>query len=252
MICWLSSPSSSDPICELTFSLPNPFFFCFARQYDHPGAGTVMLDSTFQYYGTAKTLQDGTFWFKTHRPGIYSGRPTHIHFKVWVGGVNILTSQYYFSDENTSYPSALQLELQEETTEEGITYFSTSKTIRVNLNLGGSGPFTPSDQEGPFYPVSNFFDFDNDLTNTTAAQDFDEGTLIPTVSPSASPSIAPSSAAPATTNNEGSMRPTTFDDVLPTSSPSGKPFSDIIKHFYIIEYNKNWKPLITYLPFLQQ
>lgn len=203
---------------NIFLSTSSSSFFFLSRRYDHPGAGAVTLNPNFQYYGTAKTSEDGGFWFKTHRPGIYSGRPTHIHFKVWVGGVAILTSQLYFLDENTSYPSTLQLELKEEIDEDGLTYFSTSKTIRVNLNLGGSGPFTPRDMEGPFYPAVEFFDFDSDLTNT---QNSNEGTPIPTVSPSASLSLEPSSAAPVT-NNEGSIHPTldTFDDVLPTSSPS--------------------------------
>ena len=134
-------------------------------EYKHPAASSTSLDPTFQYYGTALTMEDGTFWFRTYRPGIYIGRPTHIHFKVWVNGNSILTSQFYFDDEATGYDEMQVLELEEHDFGDDKNGFITNKTIVVNLNLGGTGPFTPRDAEGPFYPLDDFFNLDNDLTD---------------------------------------------------------------------------------------
>lgn len=137
--------------------------------YDHPGfdTGGVSLLPNFQYFGTANTTSDGSFLFKTHRPGIYPQRPvTHIHYKVWWKGDDVLTSQFYFIDENTSQPPSLQLTVQEQ--EDGT--LSTSKTITLDFGLGGSESITPSQTEGPFYPAVNFFHLDSDLTVVTAEE----------------------------------------------------------------------------------
>jgi len=176
-------------------------------EYNHPRASSTSLDPTFQYYGTATTNEDGTFWFRTHRPGIYTGRPTHFHYRVWVDGRSILTSQFYFADENTPYTDMQVLELEEYDFGAGMNGFATNKTIVVNLNLGGTGPFTPSDALGPFYPVVDFFDADNDLTNNTSPSN---GT------PSSSPTLSPSKSPVA----QLSDIPVQSDgDSIPSTSP---------------------------------
>jgi protocatechuate 3,4-dioxygenase beta subunit len=155
--------------------------------YDHPNAdGSDSLDSTFQYFGTAKTDSDGSFWFLTHRPGIYTGRPTHFHFKIWIDGENVLTSQFYFADENTNYSDMQIIELRGHEFDDGTFGFVANKTIVVDFDLGGDGPFTPSDMEGPFYPVVDFFKFDNNLINATVSSDTALGfsTGAPTKTPS--------------------------------------------------------------------
>lgn len=138
--------------------------------YDHPNfstGGTPLL-SDFQYFGTATTDSDGGFVFKTYRPGVYPQRPvTHIHYKVWLDGNDVLTSQFYFVDENTSQPASLQLTLEEQ--DDGSV--ATNKTIALNLGLGGSEPITPSQQAGPFYPTVDFFNFDSDMTVVTADEE---------------------------------------------------------------------------------
>ncbi|KAL3902871.1 MAG: hypothetical protein SGILL_010664 [Bacillariaceae sp.] len=172
--------------------------------YDHPrdlqGNGNPSLLDDFAYFGTSTSDMDGKFEFITYRPGIYTGRPmTHIHFKVFSvegkeRGVRTqrLTSQFYFSDENhTQFPQSVQLDLQPvenmtaEAEENGTMtrYFETTKTIVVNMNLGGNETLTPSQQEGPFYPVVNFFNVGHDMTNTSG--------LVRTEAPS-SASAAPS------------------------------------------------------------
>lgn len=141
--------------------------------YDHPAElNTHLRDLSFQFYGTATTDDDGSFSFRTYRPGIYEPRPTHIHFKVWLNGTELLTSQLYFADENPNQPASLILDLVEVTDENGEPAMSTSKTIVVNMDGNGSQALTPSQQEGPFYPVVDFFGYDNDLTtlDPTAVQ----------------------------------------------------------------------------------
>lgn len=132
--------------------------------YDHSGMSGE-IDPQFQYYGTATAGTDGSFVIKTQRPGIYSIRPiTHFHYKVFYGGVEKLTSQFYFSDENPAYPQSQVLTVQNVVDFDGTTASKTTKTIVIDMGTGGSTPLTPRDQEGPFYPEVNFTAYDNDLT----------------------------------------------------------------------------------------
>lgn len=55
-------------------------------------------DPNFQYWGKNETGADGSYSFITLVPGRYAPRPAHIHYKVWVDGRNVLTSQIYFSN----------------------------------------------------------------------------------------------------------------------------------------------------------
>lgn len=54
----------------------------------------------YRYYGQVATDASGAFAFTTLRPGWYLNgadyRPAHIHLKVWVRGVDRLTTQLYF------------------------------------------------------------------------------------------------------------------------------------------------------------
>lgn len=149
--------------------------------YNHPqfNTGGVPLVSYFQYFGTATTAGDGTFDFKTYRPGIYAARPiTHIHFKIWWEGDDILTSQFYFMDENRAQPPSLQLALLPQ--EDGTVI--TNKTIVVNMGLGGSEPITPSQTAGPFYPVVDFFGYDSDMTVVTPLEGPEDSNPATTIS----------------------------------------------------------------------
>jgi protocatechuate 3,4-dioxygenase beta subunit len=176
--------------------------------YNHPvdlrSRGNPELLQDFTYYGTAATDSAGSFNFTTYRPGIYTGRPiTHIHYKVFSQDENNtrterLTSQFYFADENINgFSPALQLDLvplQQMTAGSGnrIRYFETRKTIIVDMNLGGNTTLTPSQQEGPFYPVVDFFDVGSDLTNATFSSVASwpapaSGGASPTAAPTANP-----------------------------------------------------------------
>ncbi|MEZ4679950.1 MAG: hypothetical protein R2932_37595 [Caldilineaceae bacterium] len=140
--------------------------------YDHPGdAGTDNRDRTFQFYGTATTDAEGWYAFRTILPGRYEPRPRHIHFKVKQEGNTLLTSQFYFSDDVAEVQGEgmfravgasgdlLLLQLVQ-----GEALLLANGQIVVNTGSGsGTLPLTPSQGEGPYYPVVTLADYDNDL-----------------------------------------------------------------------------------------
>ena len=67
-----------------------------AGDYDITGAQK-------RYYGQVATDAEGAFQFTTLMPGRYLNgptyRPAHLHIKVWVGGVQKLTTQIYFDGD---------------------------------------------------------------------------------------------------------------------------------------------------------
>mmetsp|Transcript_1347 Transcript_1347/g.2790 ORF Transcript_1347/g.2790 Transcript_1347/m.2790 type:complete len:244 (-) Transcript_1347:897-1628(-) len=116
--------------------------------YFHPGDDLDghELQEDFSYFGTATTDANGSFNFRTYRPGIYQSRPiTHIHFKVFVDGTEKLTSQFYFDDENVGrwYDEMLILDLQDGVDEDGSQIKITQKEVVVNMDLGGFVKQTP-------------------------------------------------------------------------------------------------------------
>lgn len=146
--------------------------------YRHPNpaasnTGDEYLEN-FQYYGADSTNDFGEFKFTTYRPGIYSGRPiTHFHVKFWdssdEGGDELLTTQFYFRDENTNFDESLILDLEKDTLWTGADD-SYNTNVTVVIDTFGSGPLegTPSQQQGPFYPVIDFSGYDNDLTSCSS------------------------------------------------------------------------------------
>ena len=75
----------------------------FAQQAEdahHGRQGTARRDSTF-LRGLQSADGEGQVRFQTIFPGWYSGRVTHIHFMVHLGGRTAVTSQLYFPDEIT-------------------------------------------------------------------------------------------------------------------------------------------------------
>jgi protocatechuate 3,4-dioxygenase beta subunit len=210
-------------LTEMGWSVPNATIQFWhtdvTGQYDHPqdGRAPPSYYQNFQYYGTSTTNEVGNFLFWTYRPGRYSGRPiTHIHYKVFVNGstddivdttttttsssrIEVLTSQFYFSDEDIalSYPTSLLLDLipmadvvgtgslDQFNTTNGRVYdylinqtivIDSSSTTNTASSSGSSSSsvimdenalplqLTPSQQEGPFYPVVDFFDIGYDMT----------------------------------------------------------------------------------------
>mgnify|MGYP000405388081 CR=1 FL=1 len=129
------------------------------------------LDEQFQYFGTDSTDSNGNFEFLTYRPGIYPNRPySHFHFKVWLDGEDpspALVTQFYFADEGGPFPEVLQLDVVEV---DGSVYNYGSYvngTIIVEDDSSSSNALlatSPTQPEGPFYPETDFFSMDNDLT----------------------------------------------------------------------------------------
>lgn len=188
--------------------------------YFHPlddSNGFELMLDTFSYFGTAATDAEGRFEFKTYRPGIYPSRPiTHIHFKVFYESRELLTSQLYFEDEpdiSNFFDDALILKLEEKSVNETdrSSFFSANKTIVVNMNKGGNEKLTPTQAEGPFYPLVDFFEIGNDMT-VGMPHEFYQTTDEPTVfDANFFPSLSPSSAPPKNNLEEGN----------PTSSGTG-------------------------------
>lgn len=68
--------------------------------YLHPNSmGYRTRDLNFQGYGQFETASDGEYRFRTIKPGLYTGRTRHIHFKIRSAGRQDLTTQCYFQGE---------------------------------------------------------------------------------------------------------------------------------------------------------
>jgi len=68
--------------------------------YLHPRSmGYNTRDMNFQGYGRFETASTGEYTFRTIKPGLYTGRTRHIHFKVRSAGRQDLTTQCYFQGE---------------------------------------------------------------------------------------------------------------------------------------------------------
>ena len=139
--------------------------------YDHPGdSNTASRDMGFQFYGTALTDENGLFAFRTIVPARYEPRPRHIHFKVKKDGAEVLTSQFYFTGDVEagqlgSAGDMLLLDMVATQDASGSAVKLGSKDIVVDTGAGGNTTLTPSQMEGPYYPVVDVAQFDNDLAS---------------------------------------------------------------------------------------
>lgn len=140
--------------------------------YDHPrDPGTNSRDTSFQFYGATVTDADGWYAFRTILPGEYEPRPRHIHFKVKQGDATLLTSQFYFSDDIAQVAGEGMFRAVGESGDllllqlvQGDDMLLANGRIVVDTGLGtGALPLTPPQGEGPYYPVVNVAEFDNDL-----------------------------------------------------------------------------------------
>jgi protocatechuate 3,4-dioxygenase beta subunit len=139
--------------------------------YDHPGdRNTNGRDMGFQFYGASVTDESGLFSFRTIVPARYEPRPRHIHFKVKKDGAEVLTSQFYFSgDVDASQFGAagemLLLNFNDAQDANGNPVKLAYKDLVVNAGSSGEMTLTPSQMEGPYYPVVDVSAFDNDLVS---------------------------------------------------------------------------------------
>src|SRR5262245_21296873 len=69
-------------------------------RYFHPSdPGYATRDQNFQGFGRFITASTGEYFFRTIKPGLYTGRTRHIHYKVKASGMPEFTSQLYFLGE---------------------------------------------------------------------------------------------------------------------------------------------------------
>lgn len=59
------------------------------------------IDPAFAGYGAASVAEDGTYRLRTILPVPYTGRPPHVHARVWVGGQEALTTQIYLDGQES-------------------------------------------------------------------------------------------------------------------------------------------------------
>ncbi len=158
-------------------------------RYDHPNDSSAdQRVEGFQYFGAATTDADGYYAFLTLKPLAYEGRPTHIHVKVFVGDLEVLTTQFYFADElsavaadgvtrGTDDLDSLFLALSEMTDPNGEVQIIGTGDLIIDINGSGADELTPTplQAEGPYYPVVDFAAYDNDLTSTAD----DDETILP-------------------------------------------------------------------------
>jgi protocatechuate 3,4-dioxygenase beta subunit len=64
------------------------------------GASTPPRDAHFQGYGKFETAADGSWKFRTIKPGLYPGRTRHYHFGITLPGQQRrFTTQLFFAGE---------------------------------------------------------------------------------------------------------------------------------------------------------
>ncbi len=140
--------------------------------YDHPrDPGTDGRDMGFQFFGTSRTDSEGIYMFRTIAPGRYEPRPPHIHVKVRLNGVELLTTQFYFVEDGAGggvggSAANLLMTLTPETAADGTTVNVASFDVVVDTGIGaGALRLTDSQGEGPYYPVVDVSSYDNDLAS---------------------------------------------------------------------------------------
>ena len=109
--------------------------------------------------------------FRTIIPTEYEPRPRHIHFKVKQNGNTLLTRQFYFSEDIADVEGEGMFQAIGEAGDllllqlvNGESAVLANGQIVVDTGIGsGELPLTPTQAEGPFYPVVPVAEYDNDL-----------------------------------------------------------------------------------------
>ena len=141
--------------------------------YNHPqDPSTDSRDQSFQFFGQTFVDEAGWYAFRTILPGRYEPRPRHIHYKVKQNEATLLTSQFYFSDDVLEVQNEGMFRAVGERGDllllqllAGDDSLLANGQIVVDLGVGsGDLTLTPSQAEGPYYPLVVLADYDNDLT----------------------------------------------------------------------------------------
>jgi protocatechuate 3,4-dioxygenase beta subunit len=93
-------------------------------------SGPMPRDPAFQGIGIDRTGADGSYSFRTIKPVPYSGRTPHIHVKVFAGGRERLTTQFYLPDHPDNARDWLYRRIPE----------SRLDNVTMNFVTGGTEP----------------------------------------------------------------------------------------------------------------
>ena len=148
--------------------------------YNHPDHSAPSgLREDFQYFGTTATDENGSFVFRTQQPPAYDRRPPHLHFKVKQENATVLTSQLYFPEDREQVlrdyiyqPDGDETLFVREASDASTTELPRVVTTQIVLDrASGELAPTPHLDEGPYYPVVDFSDYDNDLLDANPYQE---------------------------------------------------------------------------------
>lgn len=145
--------------------------------YNHPNdAAASDLLPNFQYMGTVTTDAEGYYAFLTVKPAQYEARPPHLHFKVKIDSQTLLISQWYFEEDRETVEGdgafgnagdTLFLLTEDTTDADGNPLRIGTGNIVLDLNGDAADalPVTAAQTEGPYYPVIDFSEYDNNLVS---------------------------------------------------------------------------------------
>ncbi len=146
--------------------------------YNHPNdadPSQLLLDQ-FQYFGTSTTDAQGYFAFRTIKPAAYESRPPHIHVRVKIDGQTLLTTQFYFVEDQTAVEAdgvfqdagdSLFVQTQNGEDAKGSPIVIGLDNLVLDLNGSNADALTPTpaQAEGPYYPVIDFSSYDSNLND---------------------------------------------------------------------------------------
>lgn len=106
-------------------------------KYLHSGDNRDMIyDQGFQGFGHDITGDDGSYSFRTIKPGKYPGRTPHIHVKVLDGERELLTTQFYVANEPDNLRDGLYRRMSEEEAKSvSMVYVEADQGIETIVNV---------------------------------------------------------------------------------------------------------------------
>ena len=106
-------------------------------KYLHPGDDrNVTYDKGFQGFGHDITGEDGSYSFRTIKPGKYPGRTPHIHVKVFNGNKELLTTQFYVSGDPENQNDSLFRRMSDQQAESvSMVYMDQNGETETTINI---------------------------------------------------------------------------------------------------------------------
>jgi protocatechuate 3,4-dioxygenase beta subunit len=106
-------------------------------KYLHPGDDrNVTYDQGFQGFSHDITTANGSYSFRTIKPGKYPGRTPHIHVKVFDGDRELLTTQFYVAgDADNARDSLFRRMTAEEAKSVSMVYVNLNGETQTTINV---------------------------------------------------------------------------------------------------------------------